>query len=53
MSIVESLTDSCSEGLAMMLEGRETSGRYLTFSWKWLISLVSLCFSVENFEDVS
>ena len=32
MSIVESLTDSCSEGLAMIFEGREIPGRYLTFS---------------------
>ena len=53
MRIVASLTDSCSEGLAMMFEGREISGRYLRFSWKWLISLVSLCFSVENFEEAS
>ena len=53
MRIVASLTESCNEGLATMLCGSAIFGRYLTFSWKWLIKVVSFCFSVEYFEDRS
>ena len=48
MSIEQSLTASVMEGLAMILWGSGTSGRYLTFSWKWLMSSVSFWGPVLN-----